>query len=160
MIPHRSTPFSSVAATIVSRLETRFERLANDGFVSLVVAPSPEFAPYRAEAGLHVVVMPPRPSDGGGKYDKKVSRSVVVYVYTQNSLDEAGSDRLACLAHLDAEDAVVDVMDRAVPVGTAVQIKWVPGGSSSQRLMKTDAGLVVSSLVFDVTYAQPFTVPE
>ena len=160
---HRTVSFADVADTIVVRLEQRFGRTQGDGFVRLVIAPLPEAAPYRAEAGVHVVVHPPQPNTTGGRYDTKVQRDVEVYVVTESLSDVGGRDDSAMLKHLVAEETVVDAMkdlyQPSAATGGAVAIRWKGGAQGQHRLMRVDAGLVVSSLAFEVTYAFPFTTP-
>ena len=161
--PHRSVSFATVATDLVSRLELRFDRTPGDGFVRLVLAPSPELAPYRAEAGVHVVVYPPRPNPAGGRYDTKVVRLVEVFVVTSSLRDVGGRDDAASLAHLAMEETVVDAVRDLYPngvVGSAVQVRWVPGQERQARNVDRDVGLIRSSLTFEVTYAFPYTVPE
>lgn len=158
--PHRSTSFADILDTIVDRLAGALGRSRSDGYVRIVLAPSPEDAPYRAEEGVHVVVDPPQPS-GNGRYDTKVRRDVTVFVVSSNLSDTGGRDDLAALAHVRLEERVIDAVKDLYPaspaVGTAVQVQW-KGGARPQRMVRADTSLVVSSVVFEVTYAFPFTV--
>lgn len=171
--PNRTASFAAITQELLSRLRLRLTALYAaqdpqviiDGtFVRLVVAPGPDDAPYKAERGLHVVVYPPQPSDGGGRYDKKVSREVVVHVVSESLLDQVGSDEAACLAHLGLEEVTIDALVNSHPdftpaeVGTAVNVRWKGGAQPEQRLVRVDTGLVASSLAFDVQYAFPFSV--
>jgi hypothetical protein len=160
--PNRSASFANCVRSVLLRL-----RQLTTHAVRLVVAPSPDYAPYKAELGYHVVVYPAQPqSVGGGRYGTKVKRDVVVHVVTENLSDYAGSDEIAALAHLDVEDQVINaVVDNnrehtAEMIGPAVNIVWKQGGVPPSRLMKVDAGLVVSAIPFEVLYAQPHTIPE
>lgn len=157
--PNRSASFSTIIAAILARIRT-----VDANGTRLIVAPNPEFAPYRAEAGTHVVVYPPQPhSTGGGRCGTRVKRDLVIHVVTESLLDAAGNDELLTLAHLDREDAILDVVVDGKPsaanVGPEVNTTWKPGAVPAHRLMKSDAGLVVSALQFEVLYAQPHTIP-
>jgi len=160
--PHRSASFATIAQNLVSRLETVLNRASGDGYVRLVVAPNPDWSPYRAENGVHVVVYPPSPNPAAGRYDTKVQRDVVIHVISESLSDVGGRDDIATLAHIVLEEKVIDAVKDLYPAsphtGTAVMVRWKGGAAQQQRLMTKDAGLVVSSLAFEVTYAFPFTV--
>lgn len=165
--PHRTASFSAILQQLVVRLNTVLGRTEpGDTFVRVVIAPTPDFTFYRAEPGVHLVVYPPAPAvPGSGRYATKVQREVLVHVVSLNLSDMAGSDLIACLAHLDLEDQVVDAIvnfhpDVVATPGTAVNVRWKPGAQQQHRMTKQgDAGEVYSSLAFDITYAHPFTIP-
>lgn len=165
--PNRSAVFADVLDGLVSRLNRILGREAGDTFVRVVIAPSPDLAPYRAEAGVHLIVLPPDPDpkSGGGRYGKKVVRTVLAYVKTESLLDQAGEDIAAVRAQLALEDQVIDAVDNFNPnltapektAGGPVLIRWKPGGAQMARGVNTDTGLVGSVLAFEVEYAQAFT---
>lgn len=170
--PHRTAAFATILTQLVNRLRLVLGRVdpdtgdpsIDDTYVRVVIAPNPDYAPYRAEEGVQLVVYPPEPAAGGGRYDKKVQREVVVHVISSSLLDLAGTDPIACTAHLTLEDTVIDAVTSFHPLvksspGTAVNVRWKGGAQAQHRMVKVDQSLVVSSLAFDVTYAQPFTIP-
>lgn len=170
--PHRTAAFSAILTQLVNRLRLVLGRVdpdtgdpaIDDTYVRVVIAPNPDYAPYRAEEGVQLVVYPPEPASGGGRYDKKVRREVVTHVVTSNLLDLAGTDPIACTAHLTLEDSVIDAVTSFHPSveatpGTSVNVTWKGGAQAQHRMVKQDQSLVISSLAFEVVYAQPFTIP-
>jgi len=178
--PNRSAAFSTILSQIVTRLNVVLGRYAGtdaipvgDTYVRVVIAPSPDFAPYRAERGVHLVVYPPEPRvPGGGRYATLVQRELVIHVVTESLLDQAGVDGIAAATHLDTEDTVVvavlyflpPVLAATAPVptpgpGTAVNVRWKGGAQQQHRMTQIDHGLVYSAVAFEISYAHPFTVP-
>lgn len=163
--PNRSASVATVLPVVLSRLRTVLNKA--DGYVRLVVNPNPEEWPYRAEEGIHVAVYPPSPVNKcpSGRYATLVRRALEVHVVSKCLLDVAGRDDAALLAHVTLEEAVVDsLMDlhpshTADQQGPAVMLTWTGTGSPPHRGVKRDTGLVHSVLLFELSYAFPFTVP-
>lgn len=159
-----STPFSGVLAVIVARLTAAI----TDRRIKTVAVPDNRLHEYTAEPGLLVRIGVPEPiaDFGAGRYAKLTSRPVTVVVMTQSLRDQAGQDPLAVAAHSDAEEAVVNALEQQAPGGTpynlrtGVQIQWVPGGDEITRQMgnKGDPGMILSALVFRVSYVAPCMV--
>lgn len=116
------------------------------------------------EAGVHLFVRSPRPfaQAGAGRYGYKTERDVgAVVVSTPTLRDPGGRDDHAVKAQLAAELAVVDAMldFNRTPIDTgAVMVRWVPGGDEIVRWVKTNPGMIVSGLMFTVTYVPVLTV--
>lgn len=164
--PNRSAGIAGILDGIIARLNRVLQKTAGDGYVRLVIVPNPDDGYFRAEEGVHVLVLPPEPTPHGGRYNMRVTRPVVVSIVTQCLLDAAGVDYQAALEHLTLEDKVIDAVTSGHPnfsadektSGGAVNIRWKPGGHQMTRRVRTDTGLVGSALAFEVEYAQPFTV--
>ncbi len=134
--------------------------------IRLCLRPESDISTYLSEPGFVVRVRPATPfkDSGGGRHDYRVSRIVDVFVLTQSLADTGGRDDTAAVAHMDAEDLVVDALHDQPPVGEPnntripVTFKWVPGGAEIVRQMDIDPGLIVSCLSFESIYRQPLLV--
>lgn len=163
--PNRSASAADILPVVMSRLRTVLNK--SDGYVRLVINPNPDEWPYRAEEGIHVAVYPPVPANKcpNGRYATLVKRAVEVHVVSECMLDVAGRDDTALLRHTRLEESVVDAVMDSHPSHTAGQqgpaalITWVGTGTPPRRPIKDDVALVHSVLLFELSYAFPFTVP-
>lgn len=165
---------SDVLLSIRERLVQTLE--LDTSLVRIVAKPSPLSAHYRAEKNLAIKLHPPEPftNAGAGRYGQIVRRVMEVWVYTQNLSDEAGSDEKMVTGHLDFEESVVNVLTDTRPYSVQVTdndatdlvetehlpltLRFLPGGSELERATKSDLGLAVSCLLFEVQYQLPYTV--
>lgn len=157
------TPFRAVLGAVLGRLRIAFP---NAGFVRLIANPEERIPQYKAEDGIAVYVETPRPKpvDGAGRYGRNTFRDIVVFVLTQNLLDEAGSDEQAVLNHVDREEIVSNTLEQTPPPTEpyantiGILCTWVEGGEDIVRQMKIDPGMLVSALRFRINYQTPMRV--
>lgn len=143
-------------------------RVAADytGTVRVVVAPNPTGPDYVAQEGvtIRVPVAEPFPQSGAGRAGFVVHRRVEIFVASMSLADPAGEDENGAYAHLDLEElvanAVHDFPNRSPELAKlGIKVRWVPGGEEIARQTKRqDTGLMLSVLLFDVEYVQPFGV--
>lgn len=183
-MPISATSGSIKASDVLLAIKNRLIEITNDpdgtvdeSFVRVVAHPGPDYANYRAERGIALCMSAPQPftNAGAGRYGLKTTRIVEVHIGTQNLLDPAHNDQIAVFAHLDLEETVVDALhdaspltgyspatsDPAIPTGPrhiGLKVRWIPGGSEIARLVKTDAGLLFSVILFEVEYVPPLQV--
>lgn len=135
--------------------------------IRITTRPGPLPTEYRAEKNLAIRFNSPVPDveAGAGRYGQLVTRTLEVWVYSQNLLDPAGEDDALAVAHLDFEELVIDALRDNKP--TSMQsvneryplvVRFIPGGADLERHMKQDAGLATSCLLFEVRYQLPYTV--
>lgn len=120
--------------------------------------PDEQLPEYLADPGFLIRVFPPDPApmSGGGRLAYITNRRVEVYPVTMNLADAGGKSNQATLAHIRAEEAVCAALTLDPSINKYV--KWVPGGADIGRRVKTNKGLLASSLPFVVTYIPPLPV--
>ena len=154
-----STKGSDVLFSIKTRLQAAIPDL-----VRIVAQPNPSLAQYRAERCVALRFAEPNPLTmaGGGRYGMPVTRTLEVYVGTQNLLDQAGEDEALVLAHLDFEEQVINALVDDVPNTDriAISVLFIPGGSKIEREVKGDPGMGYSVLLFEVKYQLAFSVVD
>lgn len=168
MPPSNQNSYNSESFTVcLDRILARLRAVFTDaGFVRVLSSPDGRIPTYKAEDGLAVCPLTPRPLplNGAGRYGRNTIRDVLVFVTTMNLLDEAGSDEAAVRAHIAREESVCNVLEQTPPSDVAYSnrigtiITWVETGEDIQRQLKTDAGLFQSCLRFRVQFVQPMTV--
>jgi hypothetical protein len=158
-----ATPFAQVLEAIKTRIGT----IPNSGLIRICAAPDEQLTPYLAESGFLIRPDAPAPikGTGAGRYGLLAWRNVEVVIVGQSYSDYAGDDSTAVANQSNMEEAVIDCLS-LVPWGgqafqtpvIAIEVHWVPGGKPMNRDYKSDVGLIVSSLIFQVKYTVPCTV--
>lgn len=150
----------ALKAKLVGALVPELEQ-ATSRYVRIIARPNPDYAEYKAEEGVALCLRSPDPEKnaGAGRWGKLTRRVLEVYVASENLSDKAGEDEILVTKHLDLEEAVVNVLEDWYPDKTgAVRVAWMPGGAEIERRVRTDPGVALSVLLFELTYVPPIEV--
>lgn len=164
----QSQAFSAIALALKSRIVNGVPG-ANASNTFLVCAPDDKMADHLGEPGYRLRVSPPQPGpmSGAGRGGYLTERRVEIYVITESLADPGGIDEKAVVAHLNAEDAVVNAVllspDSTLPYGTTVTlvgdlVKHIPGGDPIGRMLKQNPAIIVSSVPLSVMYVPKIKV--
>lgn len=160
--PPQSTAPSDIVASVKSRIMSGAALSSMQ--VRIVADPNPTQDPYVAEKHIDIRISPPNPipTSGAGRHGYKVSRDIILFVFTESMLDVAGSDEIAVKSHLDFEDTLIDIMiDERPPALQQMSgekqgirgFRYVgPGSNEPQRIIGNDSALLVSTMVFNIEY--------